>query len=68
MKVRYCSLGHQCACGWGSINCLKDGTTKIRSCLDDPMEENCNNIVDDQEVAKGNGYPFISFQLKEEGE
>jgi len=58
MKIRYCMRQTQnrwlysCSVGFGSITCNKDGTSKMQSCTDEPMEENCHNIivvVDDEE-------------------
>ncbi len=42
--IRYCFLGLSrlmpCDCGWGSMD--KEG---IKSCIDEPMEGNCRNII-----------------------
>ena len=50
MKMRYCMTekgkGSQCLVGWGSINCLPDGLSKMTSCCDEPMEKNCRMIID----------------------
>jgi len=44
MKIRYCwtTLHYRkpCDVGWGSAN-----GEVIKTCHDDPMEENCKNIV-----------------------
>ena len=50
MKVRYCTTIEQkwrpCDIGWGSV-----GDEGIKSCWDEPMEENCRRIVDTGDVA-----------------
>jgi len=51
MKIRYCETILQkvypCDIGWGNSNC--DGTNcTTKTCFDEPMEENCHNIVDDE--------------------
>ena len=46
MKVRYCGTILQswkpCEVGWGSV-----GSDGIKSCCDEPQEENCRVLVDE---------------------
>lgn len=48
MKVRYCLTPlrgqNPCLVGWGAAD--KDG---CRTCQDEPIEENCHNIVDTED-------------------
>ena len=49
MRKRYCETILQtafpCGCGWGSTT-----ETTTKTCFDEPMEENCINIVDDDRL------------------
>jgi len=51
MRVRYCETQLQklmpCGVGWGNSSCEKNGKINARTCHDEPMKENCHNIVDD---------------------
>ncbi len=49
--VRYCSKSPGCAAGWGSIGCLRNGRIEYRSCLDEPPEKNCLNLVEGENAS-----------------
>ncbi len=50
MKIRYCLTAQEklrpCDAGWGAV-----GSEGCYSCWDEPMEKNCKNIVDTEDVA-----------------
>ena len=50
MKVRYCqSILKQyrgCDVGWAMVNSGAAFTARTSNCMDEPMEDNCNNIID----------------------
>ena len=54
MRVRYCATKNShkfpCDTGWCTISYDKNNLAKTTSCVDDPMEKNCNKIVEVDEI------------------
>ena len=50
MKIRYCLTAQEklrpCGMGWGNA-----GSGWTKTCWDEPIDENCRNIVDTEDVA-----------------
>jgi hypothetical protein len=58
-KIRFCEkikngkVFYPCDFGWGILNCKPDGTSEAKGCHDEPMEENCNHLIEDDELMFG---------------
>ena len=55
MKKRFCTTERGkwiCQVGWGSVGCTSNGKSEFKSCFDEPMEQNCRMVVDEEDKPK----------------
>jgi len=64
MKKRKCqiTIGFICPVAWGSV-----GTEGLKSCYDEPMEENCKYLVDEEPEVECCPTCGTALGIKQEG-